>query len=202
MKRGGIANLWAICFALMALAVPAGAQAGAQDWADAASGEANADMVADVIARGLNAEARGDANALLNEARNLSHLSHPATGEPDLARRWQREARALGASANDQDIWRGRTLGPAYRSGRIGAHGQFHTRQTFTAGVRAEIALVPMSEDPLSLTVNDDEGAAICEVAPSAHNLGCRWVPPFTGSSRIEVGNDNDRPVEFYIVLN
>ncbi len=198
MKRGGIADLCAICFALAAFAVPAGAR----DWNEAASGEANADMVADVIARGLSAEARGDGNALLSEARDLARLSRPAAGEPDLAKRWLREARALGVNVKADDIWRGRTLGPAYRSGRIGAHGHFQTRQTFTAGVRAEIALVPMSADPLSLTVDDDEGEAICEVAPSAHNLGCRWVPPFTGSSHIEVGNDNDRPVEFYIVLN
>lgn len=201
MKSRGISALFVACFATASLALTAFA-APAQTWADAGSDAASASEIADVIARGLSAEARGDADALVQEARTLTRLSRPAAGETDLARRWLQEARALGAKVEDDDVWRGRTLGPAYKSGRVGAHGQFQTRQTFTAGIRAEIAIVPKSDDPLSLAVNDDEGASICEIAPSARNLGCRWVPPFTGASHIEIGNDNDRPVEFYIVLN
>ncbi|ESQ75059.1 hypothetical protein [Asticcacaulis sp. AC402] len=163
----------------------------------------DADTVADILQRGLAAEARGDGDALLVQAQALSLMgARPEDGAPDLARQWATRARALGARPTTAVAFRGRTLGPGYRSGKVSANGAFRTRQTYSAGQRAEIVLVPVDDAPLSLEVRDDEGASVCAVAPSTRNLGCRWVPTFTGANEIEVRNDNPVTVNFYIVLN
>lgn len=163
----------------------------------------DARTVADILQRGLAAEARDDGEELLVQARALSLIgARPQDGAPDLARQWANRAKALGAAPASTPPFRGRTLGPGYRSGRISAHGAFRTRQTYNAGQRAEIVVVPGDDMPLSLEVLDDEGTAVCSVAASTRNLGCRWVPSFTGANTIEVGNDNPHPVNFYIVLN
>lgn len=166
---------------------------------------ADARSVGDILASGFTAEARGDGAGLYGAAMALQSLgAHPEDGTDDLARQWMKRANELGVRPSMQVAYtfRGRTLGPGYRQGRVGARGQFRTHQSFNAGQRAEIVLVPMDEAPLSLDVVDEDGAQVCSVAPSTRNLGCRWVPTFTGRSDIDVTNDNDRAVSFYIVLN
>ncbi|ESQ88945.1 hypothetical protein ABAC460_14280 [Asticcacaulis sp. AC460] len=163
----------------------------------------DADTVADILQRGFAAEARGDADALQAQAQALALMgAKPEDGAPDLARQWATTAKTLGARPSTAVAFRGRTLGPGYRSGKVTANGAFRTRQTYNAGQRAEIVLVPVDAAPLSLEVRDDEGEPVCAVAPSTRNLGCRWVPAFTGSNEIEVRNDNSVTVNFYIVLN
>ena len=164
---------------------------------------ADAESVGDIMTRGFMAQASGDGEELYNAAMALQSVgAHPETGTDDLARQWMKQAADLGVRMPVIYASRGRTLGPGYRQGRVGANGQFRTHQAFNAGQRAEIVLVPMDDAPLSLDVVDDEGSQICSVAPSTRNLGCRWVPSFTGRSDIEVTNENDHPVNFYIVLN
>ena len=165
--------------------------------------QADTDLVATTLQRGFAADAAGDGQTLYNEAQALIRMgAHNEDDTADLADVWLRRARELGVAPRDEVAFRGRTLGPGYRQGHIGAHGHFRTHQSFNAGQRAEIVLVPIDDAPLSLDVVDDEGAPICTVAPSTRNLGCRWVPSFTGTSDIDVNNDNDRDVSFYIVLN
>lgn len=163
---------------------------------------AETDAVGDILQRGSAADASGDGETLYTQAQALIRLGAHSDDGPDLAKVWMRRARELGVTPREEVAFRGRTLGPGYRQGHIGAHGHFQTHQSFNAGQRAEIVLVPIDEAPLSLDVVDDEGAPICSVAPSTRNLGCRWVPSFTGTSDINVNNDNDRDVSFYIVLN
>ncbi|EGF93630.1 hypothetical protein ABI_20710 [Asticcacaulis biprosthecium C19] len=163
----------------------------------------DADTVAEILQRGMEAESRGDGDALLAQAQALALMgAKPEEGAPDLARQWAATAKTLGARPATAVAFRGRTLGPGYRSGKVTANGAFRTRQTYNAGQRAEIVLVPVDAEPLSLEVRDDEGEPVCAVAPSTRNLGCRWVPTFTGSNEIEVRNDNPVTVNFYIVLN
>ncbi len=159
--------------------------------------------MADILQKGAAAQARGDAKALTAQSRALDLMAaRPTDGEPDLAQQWAAQARALGAPTQVSTPFRGRTLGPAYRSGQVSANGSFHTRQNFNAGHRAEIVVVPVDAARLSLQVRDDDGGSICTVAPSTGNLGCRWVPPFTGASDIEVRNEMNQQVSFYMVLN
>ena len=163
---------------------------------------AETDAVGAILQRGLAADASNDGEALYDQAQALIRTGAHSEDGNDLADAWLRRAHDLGVAPRVEVTFRGRTLGPGYRQGHIGAHGHFRTHQSFNAGQRAEIVLVPIDEAPLSLDVVDDEGAAICSVAPSTRNLGCRWVPSFTGTSDINVNNDNDRDVSFYIVLN
>ena len=165
--------------------------------------QGDARTVADILQQGLAAEARGDGNDLLAQARALSLMgARPEDGAPDLAREWAGKAKDMGAKSDGAVAFRGRTLGPGYRSGRVSANSQFRTRQNFNAGQRAEIVLVPVDDAPLSLAVRDDDGESVCSVAPSTRNLGCRWVPTFTGANEIEVRNDTAQTVNFYMVLN
>ncbi len=163
---------------------------------------AETDAVGAILQGGMAADARNDGEALYDMAQALIRMGAHSDDGTDLADVWLRRAHDLGVHDRTDVAFRGRTLGPGYRQGHIGAHGHFRTHQSFNAGQRAEIVLVPIDDAPLSLDVVDDEGAAICSVAPSTRNLGCRWVPSFTGTSDIDVNNDNDRDVSFYIVLN
>lgn len=207
MKSGGAAAVLAMLVLSACADTGTVAQAVPADARNVVAGRVSASdfgpqAVADIIARGMAAEASGDAETLADQARALDILgATPEGGAPDLAREWRRKAAQMGAHIST-DTFRGRTLGPAYRQGRVGPGASFHTRQSFNAGQRAEISVVPQDDAPLSLSVTDDDGRQICDVAPSTRNLGCRWVPTFTGSSDINVDNSNDRAVAFYIVLN
>ena len=163
---------------------------------------AETDAVGAILQAGVAPDARNDGETLYDQAQALIRTGAHSEDGNDLADVWLRRAHDLGVAPRTEVAFRGRTLGPGYRQGHINAHGHFRTHQSFNAGQRAEIVLVPIDEAPLSLDVVDDEGSPICSVAPSTRNLGCRWVPSFTGTSDIDVNNDNDRDVSFYIVLN
>ncbi len=190
MKTTTKAIVVALAVGAMGATVAGGVQAGpAQD-------------VARILAAGLDAEGRQDGPALLENAQALQRSGAHSDGGDDLARAWIREAIHLGVDPGPDQIWRGRTLGPAYRNGRVIGHGVFRTRQTFNAGEKADIAVVPTQGGALGLDVEDGDGKSICSVGPSTRDLGCDWVPAFTGGSAIAVHNDAEDAQSFYIVLN
>ncbi len=158
--------------------------------------------VADILARGLEAEHRQDGRALLEQALALNAFGAHPDGGDDLAKAWLREAAALGVKPDDSQVWRGRTLGPAYKSGRVDARSHFTTRQSFNAGQTADIAVVTSDGRALGLTVLDDGRHEVCALAPSTSDLGCTWVPSFTSNSEITLDNESDEPVSFYLILN
>lgn len=197
LKRAGVLAL-GLC-----LGLSAGASFGENHARGGIGGGDDPETVGEILREGLLAEAQGDGEALMAAAFALSQSgAQPEMGEPDLVRIWVRAAQKLGANIPKTYAFRGRTLGPAYRSGRISAGGRFVTRQTFNGGQVADILIVPATGAELSLKVADETGEAVCEVAPSSENLGCRWVPPYTGGNAITVYNDSQRPARFYIVMN
>jgi len=155
-----------------------------------------------LLRRGHDAAKNNDAEGMMHVAEQLFRLeAYPLDGQ-DMADSWASQASAMGAQYRPTNIMRGRTVGPGYRDGQIGPHSQFATRQNFNAGQRAEIIIVPLDGARLSLQVSNDEGRSLCRVAASTRNLGCRFVPAYTGANLIEVSNDSDTTVSFYIVLN
>jgi hypothetical protein len=121
-----------------------------------------------------------------------------AEGEADdpLAR-WRTEAAAAGQTAA---VFRGRTLGPAYRRARIAPGGRMEIEQIFYAGERAEIAAQSQGGQPIALAIRNPRTQAVCntELAPKAR---CSWLPLFTERFSIELVNRSRTDASIYIVF-
>ncbi len=144
------------------------------------------------LAKGVRAEVRGGRAALHQAGAVLAATgAQPIDGQPDLAQRWQ------GRSAPPP--MRNRTLGPAYRSISLagGASAQFD--QVFYAGQHARAALVPTSGSGFTLTVRDDQQAAVCTASP--RNSRCDWVPTYTTRFRIEIRNAAKGLGEVFLIV-
>lgn len=155
-----------------------------------------------LLRRGHEAALQNDGDAMMQVAEQMMRLDAYPLGSQDMADAWATRASSLGTRYKPATIMRGRTIGPGYRDGQIAPHSQFSTRQNFNAGQRAEIIIVPLDGARLSLQVSNDEGRSVCRVSASTRNLGCRFVPTYTGANLIEVSNETDATVSFYIVLN
>lgn len=167
------------------------------------STESPSAKIAEVLRLGLAAEARQDPAGMIEAAVKLRQLGgRPEAGEPDLAAVWTAMAKVMGAKPRFEPDLRGRVLGPAYRLGELKAGGRFSTRQSFIAGLRADVAVEPVGSVQLELGVNDGEGKPVCRVGASRKVLGCRWVPTVTEVNTITVTNPDTRSVKFYLILN
>jgi hypothetical protein len=168
-----------------------------------AAAETSSADLAEALRMGFAAEASADADDLMKAAVRLRQLGgQPAEGETDLAELWGKMAKAMGAKVPLEPDLRGRVLGPAYRVGELPAGGRFSTRQSFIAGLRADVAVEPVGSVQLELGVNDGEGKPVCRVHASRKILGCRWVPTVTEVNEIIIINSDTRPVKFYLILN
>lgn len=160
------------------------------------------DRVADALAAGEAATIDGNSMALVSAARRLDRLAaHPAEREDDLATRW----RLQGLSPGAKDIvvpTRGRTLGPAYRSGNLAAGGRVEIEQIFFGGEAAVIVVVPQTRRSLQISVSDHRGKQICDQIVISPKTSCRWLPIFTTRFRISVINIGGSPVRYYFVSN
>lgn len=142
-----------------------------------------------------SAERSGDAAELLDAIETIEALGARPGSDVDLADliRWR-------AAVEKQRIpMRGRTLGPAYRSGRL-APGQVTTmEQTFLGGKTARVAISSRGDQALGMRVFDGSSKNVCsQIAP---NASCRWLPIFTQRHRIELENPGSALVEYYLVL-
>jgi hypothetical protein len=159
--------------------------------------------LAEALRAGSAAEADGDAKGMMQAAMRLHRLgAHPVEGEPDLARIWADKAQALGVAPAATRPWRGRVLGPAYRSGVLPAGAQFTTRQSFVAGQRADVTVQPVEGAQLALAVSEGDSKMVCAVSASREALGCRWVPTVTDINVITVTNPGPHAGRFYLILN
>lgn len=157
----------------------------------------------EVIQMGMQAETDHDAKGLMKASLALSRMgARPIEGGDDLAQQWRRAAIAQGAKPTKSPSFRGRTLGSAYKSGSIGPGDVFSTHQSFYAGQKADVLLVPKNHATLTLRIADDEGHDVCSVSNASEDIGCSWVPSFTGRHDIEISNESQSRVGFYMVLN
>lgn len=174
-----------------------------QDTTTVAEAEAsNAETVAQALFDGFVAKAKGDANSLMRASEQLQIADARPQGGDDLGATWGEQARQNGATYQPAPVVRGRTIGPGYRNGEVSGHSAYTTQQTFNAGQRAEVYIVPLDGARLSLIVTNDEGRQICRVGASSKNFGCRFVPPYTGSNQIDIINETPETVSFYMVVN
>jgi hypothetical protein len=159
------------------------------------------DAVSQALARGVAAEAAGDARTLLEAARLLeSNGARPEAGEPDLASRWRAQALARGVRDSEAPL-RGRALGPAYRRGRLDPGAALATDQVFLAGQKAMVALVPEPGRALSIRVAAPD-QPICDLPAQPPRATCAWLPLFTSRVTIRIANRSPAPASYYLVSN
>lgn len=163
-----------------------------------------AERVAEVLVSGHKAFATGSAaNELVSASSELANLGAKpsSTGETDRANLWLAEAQSRGF-ADDRPPFRGRVLGPAYRSGSLAPGEASETSQLFLAGEEAEVVAIPVENTDLQLEIVEGEGARNCTPPPTPARSVCRWVPVFTSRYHIRVRNTGNRASEYYLVTN
>jgi len=170
----------------------------------AAPAAAPIERVAEALASGQKAYASGgSADTLARLSLQLSSLgAHPADdAEADRAQTYLAEARNRGF-ANETPPFRGRLLGPAYKSGTLAPGEASETSQLFLAGEQAEVVAIPVDATDLQLEIVEGEGERNCTPPPTSARSVCRWIPVFTSRYHIRVRNTGNRASEFFLVTN
>ncbi|WP_145955430.1 hypothetical protein [Sphingorhabdus sp. SMR4y] len=158
---------------------------------------------ADAIMAGQAAEESSDAAAMRAAARTLESLGARPDGDQavSLSRGWNEKASLIDPSVSPP-VYRGRALGPSYKKGLVSATSRVSIAQIFLAGKKASVALVPVSEKPVSIEVSDGEGKKICSRHTSSRPANCEWLPLFTERYQINIRTSESRPVPYYLVSN
>ena len=162
------------------------------------------EQVAEALASGHRAYAgNGSAQELADTAARLQDLgARPAEDEEDnRATIWLSAARERGLTG-EAPPFRGRLLGPAYRSGMLAPGEVSETSQLFLAGEEAEVVAIPVEHTDLQLEIVEGEGERNCTPPATKARSVCRWIPIFTSRYSIRVRNAGDRASEFYLVTN
>jgi hypothetical protein len=123
------------------------------------------EQVAIALSEGSNARLKRhiDKTKLLHAIEVLVRLgARPADdNETDIVAVWRAESGAPPADS----VYRGRILGPAYRSGLVAPKMPVDTEQLFLAGQLASLSVAPSKGARLKLTVTNGAGDSICSVA-------------------------------------
>lgn len=142
-----------------------------------------------------SADGRGDTARLGRAIRALDAIgAHPIDPADDALGAWR-------ARAGIGPAFRGRLLGPAYRSGTLDPGETTATEQLFLAGQPASVAVAARGADTLILAVSDDRSASICRPTGS-RSPACAWTPVFSARYRISVANRGRRAATYYLVTN
>lgn len=157
-------------------------------------------VVADLVS-GSAAERSGRVDVMLAAATALFREGATPLGDsPDVAVRWQGRGQATTRKPPAEIApYRERALGAGYRLIALpsGAATQFD--QTFLAGQRARVAVVPLTGAEFGLSVRDDQGQSAC-VRP-ASPARCDWVPNWTTRYEIRLSNPGKTESNYYIVM-
>ncbi|MFM5908421.1 MAG: hypothetical protein ACKOPO_12700 [Novosphingobium sp.] len=153
--------------------------------------------LANAMADAADAESRGDTRALAHAVQAIDASgSRPLEASPtDPLPAWRDAARGEAAVP-----YRGRPLGPGYRSGKLGVGGRESFSQLFLSGTGATIALSAPTGDKLALRVLDPQSKPICTDESGRGGL-CKWVPLFTQRYTIEVLNRGAGDARYFLVV-
>jgi hypothetical protein len=143
---------------------------------------------------------RVDTKRLQHAVAELARLgARPADAqELDLLPAWRTES---GISPTDP-VYRGRILGPAYRSGLVVPGIPVATEQLFLAGQLASLSVVPSRGAKLGLTVINGAGTAICKLAVREPTSTCRWTPVYADRVKISIQNLGPTAAKYFLVVN
>ena len=182
---------------MLALALAACAQAPVDEVATSqpASREPLAEAAA-LLAAGETADGPTERAPLVARLNALQVAAAEGETDDPLAA-WRAEATAAGAS---RPVYRGRTLGPAYRRAQIAPGARLQIEQIFYAGERAEIAAQSHGGQPIALEIRNPRTGKVC-VAELAPKASCNWLPLFTERFSIELVNQSHDRASVYIVF-
>lgn len=158
---------------------------------------------ADAIAQGEAALQSNQTDSLMRAAQILTAVgARPADESAEnLADTW-----AQIASRQDPllvvPIYRGRLLGPAYKSGTISGNGSIVIEQLFLAGKKATVALVPAASSNLTIHVKNGSGEPVCVKPEIKGKASCQWLPIFTDRFEIRVQNGSQTNAKYHLILN
>lgn len=155
-----------------------------------------AERLAEALAAAETAAADGDEPALRQALVTIDRLGATPLTDEDKAtlNGWKT------VSADAEPPMRGRTLGPAYRSGRISAGQRAIITQTFYGGEPANVSLRVAKGSPLRIRITDKTNRNVCE--ESAREASCRWMPLYTQVHQIELVNTRDQNSRYYIAFD
>lgn len=154
------------------------------------------DRLAEALASADEAATSGDAATLAQALRTIERLdAKPLTDADETTLDGWR-----AASVQNEEPMRGRTLGPAYRSGFVSAGKKAVITQTFYGGAPANVSLRVADGSALKIRITDTSNRNVCE--RSAREASCRWMPLYTQVHRIELVNDREQNARYYIVFD
>ena len=159
----------------------------ASAWLIGASAPDDFSRTVDALAAGVSSQGQAMRTRAAGQAL-LATGARPLEGD-DLAKRW---------AGNGAPRYRDRALGPGYRTVAVTAGGTAHFEQTFLAGQRAQIAIVPLNHALFALSVKDDQGSVSCAAPPSGR---CAWVPLWTARYAIDVVNPGRTTGHYLMVV-
>ena len=145
------------------------------------------------LARAANARESGDERQLRNALLALAELGARPDDQPSeqLVDGWR------STLSDNLPPLRGRTLGPAFRSGELPAGGAINLQQTFLAGQSAIIALQTRGGGQVTVKAIDGSERTVC--ATSGGTVRCRWTPPYTQRHQIRIANPRNGRVRYFI---
>lgn len=155
-----------------------------------------ATRVAAALIAAATAERAGDPGALGLAAGQLDRLGAAPLDAADQAvlARWR------AALPGDAAPMRGRTLGPAYRSGKLAPGAVSELNQTFFGGRSAAIVVRTLAGPAPQVVVEDQAKRAVCRASDDPAT--CSWVPLYTQRHLIRIVNSGRGVSEFYIVFD
>ena len=155
-----------------------------------------ADKLASALPAADAAAMTGDEAALKQKLRMIEAMGAKPLTDTDEATLGQWKT----VAASTEPPMRGRTLGPAYRSGVVSAGTKAVIQQTFYGGAPANVSLRVAAGSALKLRITDPSDRKVCEKA--AREASCRWMPLYTQIHRIELVNEDGENTRYYIVFD
>lgn len=151
------------------------------------------DRTVDALAVGSQAAEIGDRTRLHSAAVALRMSGAQPVAGDDVAALWLRRTRSHEPTPD-----RDRALGPGYRALALNGGDSATFEQTFLAGQRARIAVIPVRRSAFTLSVSDGS-ARTCEGSPRLPR--CDWVPSYTSRFSIRIANPAAGRGQYFVVV-
>ena len=156
-----------------------------------------AQRAAAALATASAAYDRGNRKALYRALVTLEGMGvHAMDGtEADPMPRWRQRARLT------RSVWRGRPLGPGFRSGKLAPGAGDNFSQLFLSGEGATIAVSSPTGNRVAMKVADAKAQTVCS-GETGRDGTCRWVPLFTQRYTIQLSNPGAKDAQYFLVVN
>lgn len=122
--------------------------------------------------------------------------ARPAEGAVDAMAAWRGKAKAPQTPP-----YRGRVLGPAYKTGMLDPGKSVRLPQLFDGGRAARVAVATPGQAGIDFMVLDGEARPVCPPG-QARNRQCTWTPLYSGRFEIVLSNSSASATGYYLVID